>query len=191
MLGHSQSTHHQQPSTTQGGIVVSRVTNNLFTSPMPPQPPATPPYTHVQTNKENLPTNSPYYGGNHNSLGIPGFKPGDITSNTLTPISTITQPLQQKKIIAANPTAPTMMNLQPQAILNNAQQQLQQQQTRLVGNIGNNNKRINTAIQAAQPKVAQIKVGGTNAQSTVEGNISPSPKSQCGDSDDEGEDDKK
>ena len=138
-MGHSQNTHHQ-PSTTQTGIVVSRVTNNLFTSPMPPQLPATPPYTHIQTNnKENLPTNSPYYGGggNRNSLAIPGFKP-DITSNTLTPLNTITQqPLQQKKIIAANQTAPTMMNLQPQAILNNAQQQLQQQQTRLVGNIGN------------------------------------------------------
>eukprot|EP00486_Rosalina_sp_Unknown_P015643 CAMPEP_0201594972 /NCGR_PEP_ID=MMETSP0190_2-20130828/192120_1 /ASSEMBLY_ACC=CAM_ASM_000263 /TAXON_ID=37353 /ORGANISM="Rosalina sp." /LENGTH=647 /DNA_ID=CAMNT_0048054789 /DNA_START=657 /DNA_END=2600 /DNA_ORIENTATION=+ len=205
VLGHSQNTHHQQ--STQGSIVVSGVSNNLFTSPMPPQPPATPPYTHVQTNKENqMPTNSPYYGGNNPSLTIPSFKPGGGL-NTIGVPSIHQNHNQQKKIIAAGQqqqtsTAPTMMNLQPQAILNNAQQQLNAQQNannnnkRLVGNVGinNNSQRINMnqqqqgVVNNNPPKPAPLKINNNvTAQPTVEGNISP--KSQCGDSDDEGEDD--
>ena len=156
---------------------------------MPPQPPATPPYTHVQTNKENMPTNSPYYGGN-TSLGIPNFKPGDMNSLSAIP----TQPIQPKKIITAgNPTQPNLINLQPQAILNNAQQQLMQRQQqqqapkRLVGNVGINNN-PQTMPNQVPPKPTPVKINNNvPAQPTAEGNCTP--KSQCGDSDDEGEDD--
>eukprot|EP01083_Nonionella_stella_P138614 421817_1 len=69
--GHSHN-HNQQSS---NGIVVSGVQNNLFTSPMPPSAPAppTPPYTHVQTNKESLNNQSPYYS-RHCSLSKPGLQ---------------------------------------------------------------------------------------------------------------------
>ena len=190
VLGHSQQ---QQQHQGQGSIVVSGVSNNLFTSPMPPQPPATPPYTHVQTNKENhLPQSSPYYG-NTSSLAIPGFKPGVTGLNALDPIGSmhaaqnnginINQQQPKKQIITTG--TQQMMKFKPQQIINTANMTINAQQKKInvSGNMNNNNN-----VQQQRIKPAPLKVNNiTSPQHQDEGNLTP--KSQA--SDEEGQDDKK
>eukprot|EP01083_Nonionella_stella_P009815 28103_1 len=170
VLGPSQS--HGPPNTNS--IVVGGMNNNLFTSPIPPQPPATPPYTHVQT-KENLYSgSSPYHGGGPQPLSIPGFKPGIGVGglSTLEPIHH--QPLPtQKKIIATNNS---LISVQPTFLLNNGTHNANNIALQMIRNPPANH--VAPAIKVPPP---------TNVvQHVEEGNLSP--KSQ-GPSDDEGEDD--
>ena len=173
-LGHSQNQNSNQgpnrgPSRhAQAGIV--------FHSAMPNnQPPATPPYAHVQLNKDNLhsnnlhsnnlPSNSPYYGSaTAQALGIPGFKPQTVAGiGNLEQLTTNTMPQTSKKIITTNPQQLTM---------NQPQQKI------------GVNMRQNNVAQQPKHKMTPLKVNNAPPQHQDEGNMSP--KSQCG-SDDEGE----
>ena len=147
---------------------------NLFTSPIPPQPPATPSYTHVQTNKENhLQQSSPYYG-NTSSFGITGFKPGVTGRNVLHPIGSM-HATQNNGIGGINQQQPKKQ------IINTANMTLtvEQKQINVGGdhinnNNNNNNNQQQERIRAAELK--QLRKRGRETREAYLAQISPKPK---------------